>query len=131
MIMVKNTDLAKITSQIMGKLIVEKTFPLKDAYWINRIMKKAETEVKLYHETVREIVEDHGGKTTEREDGMATVKYDSLDKQKEASDKILELGEVEVELSVDKLIAKDTWPNLTIAEVSVLDAFTDFSNNSV
>lgn len=126
MIKTTNAEAIRLLSPVLTTLITEKIFPIKDGYWISRLIKTVTTEVEVYQDMVRGIVAKYEGKVEET-DGMMRVTYPSVEIAKKANQETRELGDIEIELPFDKVVAKDSWPALTLAEITLLDLFTDFT----
>lgn len=128
MIRTKNSEAIKLLSPVIGNLMSspDKIFPIKDGYWISKLIKTATAELETYQEKIKEVMEKYKG-VVEEKDGMVTVTYPSVENAKLANAETDELGQIEIELPFKKVVAKNTWPDLTLAEITLLEIFTDFS----
>ena len=118
MIKLKNIEAAAFNSPLISKLFIDetRTFPLKTAFKLNDAVEVIKGRLKTYYEEQKKIILANGGNI--KPDG--SVIYESLKNQQQAAEAIDELNSVELEYQIELIEVEDSWPDLTVAEASIL-----------
>lgn len=105
-------------SPIIGQLFSDSTrkFPVKVAFQLSDLIQQIQAKLKNYNEQLKHIIEEHGG--TISSSGLVT--YPEGTDTKEIQSEIDKLNSAEVELTGSQLEMDDSWPNLSLAEITVL-----------
>lgn len=123
MFKITNGQASAFNSSIIGKLFSDQSrqFPVADSFRLSDLVQLIQDRMRTYNEQVRKIVTANRGEILP--DGR--VDYEKFDDQVTANKQIMELNAVEIEIAGEKLKIKDDWPNLSLAEATILKAIID------
>lgn len=118
MIKLTNREAHELHTPIAVRLFSDprRPFPTKDAFLLLDIVDTVKDRVERYHEQFRKIVSEYNGTF----DPNGAVRYVTEEESKDATEKIKELNEIELEYPIEPLIMNDDWPRLSLAEASIL-----------
>ena len=118
MIKLSNDEQQALLSKAAVRLFTDsnRPFPTKDIFQILDLIELIEKRSKTYREQFKKIIDDHNGKVDDRNN----VTYETDEDKAKAIEKILELNAATLEYNFEPLTVDDKWPNLTLAEASIL-----------
>ncbi len=123
MIKLTNAQASAFNSPIVGKLFAdpERQFPIDDAFRLADIVQEIQNKLQVYNPQLQKVIEDTGGKIQPN----GQVQYPDPESSVRAQEAINKLNAVEIEIPGQKVAIKASWPNLSLAEATILRAITE------
>ena len=113
-----NAQLNAFNSPIFKALIGDKSrpFPVMDAFRLYEITTSLQDKLSTYNKTVSELLTRHNVEVLP----TGEVVYKEEDVRELVNGELKKLNELEIDIPGEKLTISETWPNLTLQEISIL-----------
>lgn len=128
MITLTNAQAVAFSSPIMSALFNDKDrqFPTVDAFKLSDLFMQVETRVQAYRQKQRELIESNNGIIEK----SGRVTYPTQGDELIVASELAKLNAVELEYNGSKLTMSDDWPNLSLAEATILRPLINFKIES-
>jgi hypothetical protein len=119
MIKMKNGDLMLFKSDVFKGFYndSERRFPIADAFKLEEILTLISDKIQIHSKLLQDIFKKYNAYN---ESGIVdTNKMKKEDIEKMEND-INELNALEIEINADPIQIKESWPNISMVEISIL-----------
>lgn len=124
MITLKCSEISAFLNPIISELLNDsnRKFPIDDAFKLADLVGQIQEKAKPYQDQAKKIIEANEGVV---DIDTKTIKYPTEEQRLKASRDLTLLQNATVEITGTKLLVKDTWPDLSVAEALILKPLTE------
>jgi len=126
MLNLTNAQASAFNSPIISRLFQDtsRQFPIEDVFLLSAAVQEIQGKLSTYQKAAKDILDKYEGAISP--EGMAV--YPDQEKTVSANAEFERLNKVEMEYAINPIAVKPGWPNLTLAEATILQPILKVSH---